>query len=326
MAPLLNNDIIETYKSGCAARLGFQFVKVCSTVRTAATMPRDSKSKHRGDMEINSGGGGRKKRPAKCAEEQYQVRRHKLDGNVSLQMENGVKLTLTNIYQPAYQYSNQNVQLFRDGLQNLVDHWSEIHMALSYNQHYVRCIEQHADLEEQQLSYVLVTVDPSQQVVFYHAFIDRLAAAQLSLMNNMRPSYVQTVALGKTNFERLYRFIEQNVSLRCIRLPAGDQQKQRPTQPPTITVLPMPDEAPTHPTINLENLVSVALSPNVASEQPPPPPPRPAFSPDTDEERYSTTLREAVDKITSEDLFGSDDSEDRFSGDGLVTPPPLSSV
>ena len=283
-------------------------------------MPRDSSSKHRGDMESHSGSGnGRKKKPAKCAEEQYQVRRHKLDGNVSLQMENGVKLTLMNIYQPTYQYSNQNVQLFRDGLQNLVDHWSEIHMALSYNQHYVRCIEQHADLEEQQLSYVLVTVDPSQQVVFYHAFIDRLAAAQLSLMNNMRPSYVQTVALGKTNFERLYRFIEQNVSTHCIRLPAGDQhQKPRPTLPP------MSDAAPMNPTINLDNLVAVALSPDV--EQPPPPPPRPAFSPDTDEERYSTTLREAVDKITSEDLFGSDDSEDRFSGDGLVTPPPLSSV
>ena len=89
-------------------------------------------------------------------------------------------------------------------------------------------------------------------------------------------------------------------------------------------MLPVPDEATAHPTINLDNLVAVALSPD--AEQPPPPPPRPTFSSDEDEEHYTSTLREAVDAITSKDLFGSDDSEDRFSNGSMNTPPPQPAV
>ena len=143
------------------------------------------------------------------------IRRLKLDANVSVQLEHGFKLTLSCTFPPTCYCPAPNVQIFHAGLQRLLDKWEEIYMALCMNHHYTCCLEQSADIEENHIHYVLVEVDASQQVYFYHSFIKRQSGSWLSATapaNNYRPAYTQVVSVQKASFERLFHFLQSHVS------------------------------------------------------------------------------------------------------------------
>jgi hypothetical protein len=162
--------------------------------------------------------------------------REKLGSRLTAQMEGGQKLTINSRCTNKCPGQDQNVFLYQNGVQRLLDHCGEIRTALHHSQHYSIVLEVRTDICINQIDFVVATAIGNRLMLIYVEFdmlgaIVTCAAAASIANGGINPLRTQTIGMSLGAFEKLEQFSRRHMSIDSTPLQTPPPP---PAQLPTI--------------------------------------------------------------------------------------------
>jgi hypothetical protein len=200
--------------------------------------------------------------------------KERLGSRLMAQMEGGQKLTINSHCSNKCPGPDQNVFLYPDGMQRLLEHCSEINTALHHNQHFSLVLEVRTDICVNQIDFVVATAIGNRLMLIYVEFDMLGAIVTCAAINNggngagINPLRTQTIGLSQGAFHKLEHFVRCHMNPEILPPPPPPPvtTEGESSMPPPKSV-PLPDERETIPNKGNETVTEPAAPEEEEAEE-----------------------------------------------------------
>lgn len=212
--------------------------------------------------------------------------REKLGSRLTAQMEGGLKLTITSRCSNKCPGADQNVFLYPDGMQRLLNHCGEIRTALNHNQHYSIVLEVRTDICINQIDFVVATAIGNRLMLIYVEFdmlgaiITCAAANSINNTSGINPLRTQSIGLSLGAFEKLEHFTRGHM-LKVEVLPTIPEEKEEEEETSVAAVTTNSEVSPPPPAVEVNEPPTTGVDKSTQTEP--------------ERERYPETLDDTYD-------------------------------